>query len=61
MTELLRVTDSTTRTELAKLIVKANAEAKVISRRGKSAMLRPEYARVHARINALVTDWQRAS
>lgn len=56
----LRVTDDTTAADLAEALAHLNAAAKAISRRGKSAMLRPEYAAAHARIDALVTDWEAA-
>lgn len=53
---LIRVTDDTTEAELLVSIALLNAEAKRLSRQGKSAMLTPAYGANHERINALVTE-----
>jgi hypothetical protein len=58
---IVRVTEDTTREELAETLALLNADAKAMSRRGKSAMLRPEYERAHKRINAVLTDYLAAS
>lgn len=60
MTDIIVVTDHTTRAELAEILALANAEAKAISRRGMVAMLRPEYADAHQTLDALLEDWVHA-
>jgi hypothetical protein len=57
MTDIVVVRDTTTRAEIAEILALANADAKAISRRGMTAMLRPEYADAHETIDALLTDW----
>lgn len=60
-TQAVRITDNTPREDIAELLAVFNADAKVISRRGKSARLRPEYEDAHDHLNALLTDWQAAT
>lgn len=58
LVEFVVVTDDTTRADLLELLDLINRDAKAISRRGKSARLRPEYAKVHAMLNDVLTDLQ---
>lgn len=58
--QIVRVTDETTKAELAITLEILNADAKRMSRRGKVGTLSDEYKIQHARINAVVTDWERA-
>lgn len=55
------IRDNTTRAEIAEVLADVNAEAKSISRRGRGAMERPEYAEAHGLIDALLEDWQAAT
>lgn len=50
------VTDDTTRAELLELLALKNADAKTMSRRGRSHRARPEYARCHAMLNDILDD-----
>lgn len=54
--DFVLVTDETTRDELLELLHLKNGEAKAMGRRGKSQRLRPEYARLHAILNDIITD-----
>lgn len=56
--QIVRITDDTTRPDLAETLALLNAEAKAISRRGKAAMLGPEYKAWHERINAVLCDYE---
>ena len=60
MTTVVRVEDSTTKAELAETITLLNADAKAMSRRGFTVTHGAEYARQHARIDAVLSDWERA-
>lgn len=53
----VRITDETTADEIAVTLELLNEGAKRISRCGKIAMLRPEYAAQHARLNAVLDDY----
>lgn len=50
------VTDDTTRAELAETLALLNADAKVLSRRGKCGTLTEDYALRHRRIDAVLGD-----
>lgn len=54
---IVKVTDDTTRLDLAETLALLNAEAKAMSRRGKVGMLSAEYERQHRRIDAVLDDW----
>ena len=60
MTTVVRVTDEDTRADLAETIGILNAEAMRLSRQGFTVTRGAEYARAHARIDAVLTDWERA-
>lgn len=53
---ILRITDETTRDELAEALAHLCAEAKAMSRRGYVGTQCEEYAHWHQRINAVLTD-----
>lgn len=53
---IVRVTDETTRAELAITLEILNAEAKRISRRGKVGLLSAAYAVQHGRIDRILED-----
>ena len=57
---VVRITDDTTRADLADTLAILNAEAKDMSRRGKVGTLSADYARQHERINAVLEDYGRA-
>jgi hypothetical protein len=57
---VVRVTDETTRADLAVTLELLNAEAKRISRRGRVGTLSEAYTVQHRRIDAVLADWQRA-
>lgn len=54
------VTDETTKAELAETLSLLNAEAKALSRCGKTGTLRAEYAAWHQRIDSVLGDWEHA-
>lgn len=54
------VTDSTTRRQLAETLAWLNADAKAMRRRGYVGTASADYNRQHARINAVLDDWERA-
>lgn len=58
--QIVRITDDTTRPDLAETLALLNAEAKAISRRGKAAMLGEEYRLRHEYINSVLEDWEAA-
>ena len=60
MTQVVVVTDSTPRADIAEAIGWSNGTAKSIRRKGYLGTASAEYARIHARIDALLTDWQNA-
>lgn len=56
MTDVIVVTDDSTREELVTALHNVNATAKAISRRGYVGLQSPEYKRRHDNINALLTE-----
>lgn len=54
---VVTVTDDTTREELAETLALLNADAKAMTRRGWTATRGPEYARQHARIDSVLSDY----
>lgn len=54
--QIVRITDETTRHDLAETLALLNAEAKTISRRGKIGTLTADYKSWHERIDAVLTD-----
>lgn len=60
MSTIVRVTDDTTRAELAETLALLNAEAKALTRRGHTGTRSAEYAAWHERIDALLEEWQQA-
>lgn len=54
---IVRITDDTTRAELAETLALLNADAKVLSRRGKCGTLTEDYALRHRRIDAVLSDY----
>lgn len=54
---VLRITDDTTREELAEALIHLCAEAKAISRRGVVGTCSDDYRRRHEQINAVLGDW----
>ena len=57
MTAVVRVTDETTREDLAETLRLLNDSAKALSRRGKVGTLSADYERQHARLDAVLDDW----
>ena len=57
---VVRVTDETTRAELAATIALLCEDAKALSRRGKAWDGDPEWARLHEILGAVLEDWERA-
>lgn len=55
---VVRVTDDTTCDELAETLALLNAEAKRMSRCGKTGTLTADYAAWHARIDAVLSDYE---
>lgn len=53
---MIVVDDQTTRDEIMEAIALLCADAKKVSRCGAAAMLAPEYARTHRRIDALCCE-----
>ena len=54
---IVRITDDTTRADLIECIGNLNKPAAAITRRGRAFQLfDPEYAKHHARINAILTE-----
>ena len=60
MRTIERITDDTPRASLAATLLRLNAEAKVLSRRGKVGTLSEDYGRQHERINAVLEDYEAA-
>lgn len=52
----IRITDDTTRAELAETLSYLNQGAKVLSRKGWTGLASAAYALQHERINAVLTD-----
>lgn len=57
---IVRITDETTRADLAETLNIVNGEAMAISRRGYAGTRSAEYDVKHDRINALLGDYLRA-
>jgi len=53
----VRITDDTTRDDLAETLALLNAEAKALSRKGHTGTRCSEYAAWHGRINAVLSGW----
>lgn len=53
---VIRITDDTTREELAETLALLNADAKAISRRGYVGTASAEYAAKHRQINGVLGD-----
>lgn len=58
--QIVRVTDEDTKADLAITLEILNAAAKAISRRGYVGVHGAEYNVAHARIDAVLDDWERA-
>lgn len=56
----IRITDDTTRAELAETLSYLNQGAKVLSRKGWTGLASAAYALQHERINAVLDDLQAA-
>ena len=54
---VVKVTDDTTRADLAETHGLLNDAAKALSRRGKVGTLSPDYVKAHARIDHVLDDW----
>ena len=60
MTDVVVVTDESTREDIAEAIGWTNGTAKNIRRKGFTGTASAEYARIHGIIDNLLTDWQNA-
>ena len=58
--QVIVVTDQTPRADIAEAIGWSNGTAKNIRRKGHTGTASAEYARIHALIDSLLTDWQNA-
>lgn len=58
--QIVRVTEDTTKAELAETLALLNGEAMRISRRGEVGIRSKAYTIQHERINAVFEDWERA-
>lgn len=58
--QVVRVTDTDTRADIAETLELLNTDAKAMSRRGFTVTRGAEYARQHDRINAVLSDWEQA-
>lgn len=54
---VVKVTDETTRADLAETLALLNTDAKAMSRRGKVGTLSEAYAAQHRRIDAVLDDY----
>ncbi len=57
MTEILLITDDSTRAELEEALTHLNDGAKTLRRKGFTGTRSKAYAVQHARINAVLDDW----
>jgi hypothetical protein len=58
--QIVKITDETTRADLADTLAILNAEAMRISRRGKVGTLSDDYRLRHEYINSVLSDWEQA-
>ena len=58
MSTIVRVSDETTRAELEEALTYLNQGAKVLRRKGYTGIASKAYEAQHARINAVLDDWQ---
>lgn len=57
MTQVVRVTDESTRADIEEALSYLNQGAKVLSRKGYTGIASEAYTVQHARINAVLDDW----
>lgn len=60
MTNVVIVTDDSTKADIAEAIGWTNGTAKHIRRKGFTGTASAEYTRIHGLIDSLLTDWQNA-